>query len=41
MDAMAGSDLGFWLGNTPCATAEDKAEFLGEVARGNIVVLLV
>lgn len=36
--AMAGSDLGFWLGKTPDATTEDKAKLAGNIAKGNAIV---
>ncbi|MDU4092038.1 MAG: adhesin [Pantoea sp.] len=35
---MAGSGLGFWLGETPDATAEDKAKMAGDIAKGNAIV---
>ena len=38
MGALAGSDLGFWLGKTPDATTEEKAELAGKVAKGKGVV---
>ncbi|MGD8206429.1 VENN motif pre-toxin domain-containing protein, partial [Pantoea sp. FN0305] len=38
LGAMAGSDLGFWLGKTPDATAEDKAKLAGDIAKGNAIV---
>ncbi|MBM0747065.1 VENN motif pre-toxin domain-containing protein [Pantoea eucrina] len=38
LGAMAGSDLGFWLGKTPDATTEDKAKLAGDIAKGNAIV---
>lgn len=38
LGAAAGSDLGFWLGKTPDATAEDKAKLAGDIAKGNAIV---
>lgn len=38
LGAMAGSDLGFWLGKTPDATTEDKAKLAGNIAKGNAIV---
>ena len=38
LGAMAGSDLGFWLGKTQDATTEDKAKLAGDIAQGNAIV---
>ncbi|MEY8772367.1 hypothetical protein AB6T85_18335 [Erwinia sp. ACCC 02193] len=38
LGAMGGSDLGFWLGKIPDATAEDKVKLAADIVKGNAVV---
>ncbi|WP_313384339.1 hypothetical protein [Pantoea sp.] len=38
LGAMAGSDLGFWLGKTPDATTEDKAKLAHDTAKGSSII---